>query len=268
MRNPAEDRVRNFYSTVGWEEQSGITEDSRRFEDLRDSAREYVSKSRLRVLRHIPAAGEKMLDMASGPVQYPEYVEYSRTFAKRYCVDLSMQALESAKKKIGDRGVFLCGSFMDLDLNSDIFDCVISLHTIYHIDRDLQEQAVRKLLRVCKPGAPIVIVYSNPDHLRNKLGQWARFARLITKPKAVDNAHVAGELYFFAHPLSWWNRFRDEVEVKIYPCRFLSSDQQKRLIPDNGLGRTMFSILYAAEEAFPQLFAKYSMHPMIVMTKR
>lgn len=262
MRNAAEDRVRNFYSTVGWEEQHGVMEDTRRFEDLRENARDYVSKCRLRLLRHIPATGEKMLDMASGPIQYPEYLEYSKGFAKRYCVDLSMQALESAEKKIGKHGVFLCGSFFDIELDSDTFDCAISLHTIYHIDRDLQEQAVRKLIRVCKPGAPIVIVYSNPDNLLTKL------ARMLRKLKAIDDVNLASELYFFAHPLAWWDRFSDEADVHTYPCRSLSSPHQKRLIPDNRLGRTMFSVLYAAEESFPRLFVRYFVYPMIVLTKR
>ena len=40
-----------------------------------------------------------MLDMASGPIQYPEYLVYSSNFKKRYCVDLSKNALEAAKKK-------------------------------------------------------------------------------------------------------------------------------------------------------------------------
>src|ERR1022692_2549557 len=98
MQNAAEDRLRNFYSTVGWEEQHGINEDARRFEDLRENARDYVSRCRLRVLRHLPATGDKILDMGSGPIQYPEYLEYSKAFAKRYCVDLSVDALKSAEK--------------------------------------------------------------------------------------------------------------------------------------------------------------------------
>jgi len=262
MRNAAEDHLRKFYSTIGWEEQHGITEDARRFEDLRANARDYLSKCRLRVLRHIPAAGAKMLDMASGSIQYPEYLEYSKTFAKRYCVDLSIQALKSAENKIREHGVFLCGSFFDLELDSATFDCAISLHTLYHIDRDLQEQAVRKLIRVCKPGAPIVIVYSNPGALLTKL------ARMLRKPKAIDNVSLDSGLYGFAHPLAWWNRFSDAADVHIYPWRSLSSGQQKRLIPDNRFGRTIFSVLYAAEEAFPRLFVRYFVYPMIVLTKR
>jgi hypothetical protein len=68
MRNAAEDRVLEFYSKGGWEEENGITEDARQFEDLRDCARDYVSRCRLRVMRHIPATGDKILDMASGPI--------------------------------------------------------------------------------------------------------------------------------------------------------------------------------------------------------
>ena len=262
MLNDAEDRVRAFYSKAGWKEEFGITEDARLFEDLRQCARDYVSRCRLRVLHHIPATGEKILDMASGPIQYPEYLAFSKDFTKRYCVDLSMQALESAEKKLGERGVYLCGSFFDLELDSDMFDCVISLHTIYHIDGKLQEQAIRKLIRVCKPGAPVVIVYSNPDDLPGRL------KRLLRALKVIGSANVVGELYFFAHPMTWWNRFDDEADVHFYPWRSLSSADQKRFIPDNGFGRMIFSLLYKAENLLPSLFVKYFQYPMIVLTKR
>jgi ubiquinone/menaquinone biosynthesis C-methylase UbiE len=262
MRNAAEDRVLEFYSKGGWKEEYGITEDARRFEDLRDCARDYVSRCRLRVMRHIPATGDKILDMASGPIQFPEYLEFSRGFAKRYCVDLSSQALESAEKKLGEHGVYMCGSFFDLELAPDMFDCAISLHTIYHIDRDLQEQAVRKLIAVCKPGAPLVIVYSNPDALLRRLG------RMLRKLRAGDRISSDSGLYFSPHPLAWWNRFSDQADVHIYPWRSFDSANQKRLIPDNRFGRLIFSLLFAAESSFPRFFVKYFQYPMIVLTKR
>jgi len=145
MIDNAEERVSTFYNTVGWETEGEITEDARRFEDLREHAKQYVSKCRLRVLRHISDNGLNILDMASGPIQYVEYLEYSKNFKKRYCVDLSSGALEKAKKKIGDHGVFLHGSFFNIPMDENFFDCAISLHTIYHIDKGMQEEAVRKL---------------------------------------------------------------------------------------------------------------------------
>ena len=132
------------------------------FEDLRKHSAKYVHKCRERVFRHIPDSGVNILDMASGPLEFQDYVDYSKNFEKRYCVDLSSTALEMAKRRIGDHGVFLHGSFFDIPLQENFFDCALSIHTIYHIDKDKQEIAVRKLLHVTKPGKPVIIVYSNP----------------------------------------------------------------------------------------------------------
>jgi len=270
MMNNAEERVSKFYNTVGWETEGEITEDARRWEDLREYAREYVGKCRLRVLSHIPESGENLLDMASGPIQYKEYLEYSRNFKKRYCVDLSSSALEGAKKKIGDHGVFLHGSFFDIPLEENFFDCTVSLHTIYHIDKDKQEEAVRKLIKVTKPGKPAIIVYSNPNtiisSLRSSLPLRAlrRARNLLEKTKKEQDV----SLYFHPHPIEWWNRFSDVAHVQVLPWRSFSSDIQKRLIPNNKIGGIVFNLLFNLEERFPNFFVKHFQYPMIILTKR
>ncbi len=272
--NEAEEKVSKFYNTVGWETEEGFTEDARRWEDLREHARDYVSKCRLRVLNHIPESGANMLDMASGPIQYKEYLEYSRNFEKRYCVDLSSGALEAAKKKIGNHGVFLHGSFFDIPLDEDFFDCAISLHTIYHIDKDRQEDAVRKLIKVTKPGQPVIIVYSNPRTTVSWLKSLLPFRMLrqgrflLKKHKDKARKKKGGVLYLHAHPIEWMNRFSDVACMKILPWRSFSSDGQKRLIPNNRIGRRMFSLLFTLEERFPDFFVRHFQYPMIVLTKR
>ena len=273
----AEEKVSKFYNKLGWETDVGITEDARRFEDLRESAKDYLSKCRLRVLRHIPETGENILDMASGPIQYEEYLEYSKNFKKRYCVDLSSSALEDAKKKIGDHGVFLNGSFFDIPLDENFFDCAISLHTIYHIDKDKQEEAVRKLIYVTKPGQPIIVVYSNPS----KIFKWvSRLIRLpfllLRKPKELLEKLIKKsvqkkdlDLYFYTHPIKWWNRFGDvATNIKIMPWRSLNTDIQKCLIPNNEMGKKMFDMIFNLEERFPNFFVKYFCYSMIIITKR
>ena len=65
----------------------------------------------IHLLKHIDYKGDYILDMASGPIQLKEYLEYSKNFNKRYCVDLSHEALEQAKRKIGEHGVFFNKSF-------------------------------------------------------------------------------------------------------------------------------------------------------------
>ena len=270
MKNYAEDKVSKFYNTTGWETKEGITEDAKRWEDLREYAKEYVSKCRLRVLKYIPDNGENILDMASGPIQYKEYLEYSKNFKKRYCIDVSSKALDHAKKKIGNHGVFLCGSFFDINLTEDFFDCTISLHTIYHIDKDKQEEAVRKLIKVTKPGKNVVIVYINPHTFIGHLKLPSRVLRRIIKKflKRTDPKKEEPDLYYFAHPIKWWNRFRDTTDIQIMPWRSFSSDDQKWLIPNNKLGQKMFEILFNAEEKFPNFFSNYFQYPMIILTKR
>jgi ubiquinone/menaquinone biosynthesis C-methylase UbiE len=269
--NDAEDRVSKFYNTVGWATSDEITEDAKRWEDLREHARVYVGKCRLRVLRHIPENGVNMLDMASGPIQYREYLEYSRNFRKRYCVDLSSTALESAKNKIGDHGEFLHGSFFDIPLDENFFDCSISLHTIYHIDKDRQEEAVRKLIRVTKPGKPVIIVYSNPNSIISSLASLFRVPggvkRFLKKRVKTTKKEESSGLYFHAHPLEWWDRFNDMAGVKILPWRSFGSDVQKKLIPDNRIGEIIFQVLFDLEERYPNFFARHFQYPMIVLTK-
>jgi ubiquinone/menaquinone biosynthesis C-methylase UbiE len=263
MLDKAEDATAHFYRTVGWESEEGITEDAKRWEDLRPAAAEYVSRCRLRILPHIPDRGDNILDMASGPIQYPEYLEFSRNYSRRYCVDLSENALAQAKRRIGDHGVFLQGSFFDIPLEADFFDCALSLHTIYHMNRDRQEEAVRKLIRVVKPGRPVIIVYSNPD-------TWiASLKSIVTlrflRRKSEDGS--GSEPYFYRFPMAWWQRFTDVARVQVLPWRSFAANAQRALIPDNALGRRMLGILFRLEERFPEFFIRHFQYPMIVLTK-
>ena len=267
----AENVVSHFYNNRGWKIRDGITEDAKRFEDLRSVASDYVSRCRLRVLRHIPDTGESIIDMASGPIQYPEYLHYSSGFKKRYCVDLSQDALDMAKDLIGSHGEFLHGSFFDIDLSDNFFDCAISLHTIYHIDKDKQEEAVRKLVRIVKKGKPVVIVYSNPNSFYSNPNSFLRklvkmIKRLLQYPVMVQSSEQ--NLYFYRHDLFWWERFHDEVDVKILPWRTFGTEMQKRIFPDNYVGKIMFKVLFFLEDLLPKFFIKVGVYPMIILTKK
>lgn len=263
--NAPEQKASSFYSGVGWEDVEGVTEDARRWEDLREHSREYVSACRLRVLRHLPPSGEAILDMASGPIQYPEYLEFSRNFQTRYCVDLSAPALEKARRRIGERGRFLHGSFFDLPLEENFFDAAISLHTIYHMDRELQEKAVRKLVAVTKPGRPVVIVYSNPETL---VTLPFRLARRLKRFLLRRSGERETDLYFHAHPVDWWQRFAAIAEVRLYPWRSFDALWQKRLVPDSMHGTKLLRWLFSMEDRFPNFFVRHFQYPMVVLTKR
>ena len=222
-------------------------------------------------------SGDKILDMASGPLQYPEYLQYSKNYNKRYCIDLSLDALKNAKKKIGNHGVFLHGSFFDIPLKNNLFDCAISLHTIYHIDKNKQEEAVRKLIRVTKPKKKILIVYSNA----NKIYKWGsriiislfiffnKIKRILKKIINKNFKEKKLDLYFYTHPIDWWKRFEDvSASIEILPWRSIHSDLQKCLIPNNIIGKKILKLLFYLEESFPKFFAKYFCYQMIIITKK
>jgi SAM-dependent methyltransferase len=274
----AEKKVADFYNNQGWITRDGITEDAKRFEDLRSCAAGYISKCRLRTLRHIPLSGESIIDMASGPIQYPEYLTFSSGFKKRYCVDLSQDALDKAKELIGTHGKFLHGSFFDLNFEDDFFDCAISLHTIYHMDKNKQEDAVRKLIKIVKKDKPIIIIYSNPNAFYSSpKSPLRRFVKVIKQIRVFSFKEKVtppiipqqeADLYFYRHELSWWKRFEDVSMVKILPWRTFEVEMQTRLFPDNFIGKLMFKFLFFAEEMFPTYFTKVGVYPMIVITKK
>lgn len=166
--------------------------------------------------------------------------------------------------------MFLCDSFFNINLKDNFFDCAIGLHTIYHMDKDRQEEAVKKLITVTKPGHPIIIVYRNPDTLLSYFITPLRLIKSVFKQLKKGSTKSTSEdnLYAFAHSLDWWNRFDELAEIEILPWRSFFSPHQKILIPDNKLGKKMFNILFELEEKFPHFFVKHFQYPMIVLKKK
>jgi SAM-dependent methyltransferase len=258
------EQVRALYDTIGWTIVDGETYDAQTSEDLRPLARDYVSKCRLRLLEHLPPSGDRLLDMASGPIQYPEYLRYSEHFRTRVCVDLSQRALDMAATKLGNRGEYHCGDFLTLPFENGSVDAAVSLHTIYHMDASQQEAAVRKLLRVTRSGGTVIIVYSNPRYFVSALGRPVRRLLRLIQPSNRTDVGRPDTIYFHRYPLSWWGRFEDVAEVKLFPWRTFSTRDQKLFLRSARLA----SWLYALENRFSGLFLRVGCYPMIVLRPR
>ena len=206
-------------------------------------------------MKYIPKKGNEILDFASGPIQYNEYLLYSKNFKTRHCVDFSKDAIKNARKKIGRKGKFYCGDFFKIKFKKNYFDCILSLHTIYHINKSKQKKAIQKLISISKKGTPIIIVYSNPNTLIN------RVKNIFSKSKKKQN------LYFFCHPISWWYQFKNTSDIKFYPWRSFASSHQKILFPNNFIGKLMFKYLFYLEGKFQNFFLKYFQYYVIVLKK-
>ena len=127
---------------------------------------------------------------------------------------------------------FIVKIFWILNLEKNYFDCILSMHTIYHIHKSKQKKVIEKLVYF-KKNTPIVVVYSNPNTIID------RIKLLLSYRKAKKN-----DYYFFLIPVSWWKQFENVAEIEFYPWRSFSSTHQKFLIPDNFLGKKYFRYFF------------------------
>ena len=58
------------------------------------------------------------------------------------------------------------------------------------------------------------------------------------------------------------------ADVKILPWRTFGTEMQKRIFPDNYVGKIMFKVLFFLEDLLPKFFVKVGVYPMIILTKK
>jgi SAM-dependent methyltransferase len=152
------EEVRQFYDEVGWQLVGADVYQNARYEDLRPVSRQYIHDCHLRVRRHLKPQGRYLLDAGSGPVQYPEYLEYSRNYEYRVCADISITALKEAHRRLGEHGLYVVADIANLPLQPGAFEGVVSLHTIHHLPEADRLTAYQELYRVLAPGSIAVVV--------------------------------------------------------------------------------------------------------------
>jgi ubiquinone/menaquinone biosynthesis C-methylase UbiE len=114
------------------------------------------------VLRHLPAApGVKLLDVAIGDGAYTSWFPDDWSIVG---VDISTAQLAACQRRNPGRDLRLVlAEAEDLPFPDREFDAVLSNGGFNHFNDP--EQALREMVRVAKPGAPIVIADEMPDFL-------------------------------------------------------------------------------------------------------
>lgn len=279
-------QVKDFYDQIGWQEVSEGIYQNARYEDLRPVAKEYIHKCHLRVTRHLHPSGKYMLDAGSGPIQYPEYLIYSEGYDFRVCADISIQALREARKRIGDHGMFVVSDVANLPFKPEVFDGVVSLHTIHHLPMEEHLQAYQELRRVLKTGKSAVIVNGWGIALLPKILstviRWSKtlrkFVRAIIKQDVdiIESSKPDPEIAkrnktgtFVRKTSAKW--LQSEIGVfiplEIYSWRSISAKVSRFYIRENWLGEKKLAWLFQLEERFPTFFGRNGYYPLIVMRK-
>src|SRR4030067_148031 len=276
-------QVREFYNQVGWQEATDGFYQNASYEDLRPVAHEYIHKCHLRVLRHLTPTGRLLLDAGSGPIQYPEYLEYSKGYLHRVCDDISTLALQEARKRIGSHGLFVVCDIANLPFGSNTFDGMVSLHTIHHLPADEHMRAYQELHRTLAPAGKGIIVngWDNPP-LTKFLDFLIRVAERLyaifrPQPKVVEyapesmpsvNHPSARGTYISKHNAAWLQKdVGSLMGVKIWCWRSVSVHFLRTFIHERLTGKWLLRILYWKEELFPHFLGKYGQYPLIELNK-
>ena len=263
-------QVREFYDQVGWQEVSDGVYQNATYEDLRPVSREYIHRCHLRVNRHLRPRGKYLLDAGSGPIQYPEYLTYSQGYQYRVCADISAVALQEARKRMGDGGgLFVVADIAHLPFKAEVFEGVVSLHTIHHLPAEEHVQAYLELYRVLADSCTAVIVNGWSS---SPLGSLALgMVRVVERLRGKRTARVptTGRGTFVSkHNAAWLKReISSQMPVKIYVWRTFGVQFLRSFIHPRLAGRGLLRLLYWLEERFPGILGRNGQFPLIVIHK-
>lgn len=278
-------KVREFYDQVGWQTVGDGLYQNARYEDLRAVSREYIHRCHLRINRHIASQGNLLLDAGSGPVQYPEYLTYSQGYRYRVCADISILALREARKRLGEHGLYVVADVANLPFRAEVFDGVVSLHTLHHLPLGEQKKAYYELYRVLSPGRSLAVVNGWTDsplmrrlgwlvRLMEKTGKWVARLRGREKPLPVNGSETAAYTKStatgtFVEKLDavWLRRELADLQPQIWVWRSVSVRFLRAVIHRVLAGRLWLRLLYALEERFPHYFGEKGQYPLIVIHK-
>jgi len=152
-------------------------------------------RARNKVLRHLPTTpGLDLLDVAVGDGVYLDWLPADWRIVG---VDISRSQLDACRRRAASRSVWLAqGEAEELPLESQKFDAVLSIGAFNYFNDP--EGALREMIRVARPGAPIVVSDEVPNLTDRMLGHKLGFP-------AVDR-------WLVSHMMHLGDSFTDMVE--------------------------------------------------------
>ncbi len=109
----------------------------------------------------------------------------------RVCADISIVALQEARNRIGEMGLFVVADVARLPFKGDAFGGVVSLHTLHHLPINEQKKAYNEIYRVLEPKKSAVLVNGWTESALMKRWHWLerlmeRAGNLILKIKETE----------------------------------------------------------------------------------
>jgi SAM-dependent methyltransferase len=260
--------VAKFYDKHGWIKQDGgVQGEDTLFRTFPTAHARYAAQTMDRIHGLLGPNFDNLLFAGCGDM--PEnHVRIAHTFKHVTCIDISETALDIARDKLGADNSYVRQSIPQTTLPSDTFDTVYCAHVIFHINKTEQEAAVRQLVRVTKPGGRVVIIYANPMSPFAMPGESARrVKKWIGDGRRKSDKTL--ELYYHAHPLSWWQRFSDRCKVSFAPSEVIGSRPARALLRTERMASAFYLQAAWLEARAPkQLAVKFWQYQIVVLDKK
>lgn len=278
-QNDVKQDVRRFYDQVGWQKEADGLYQNAHYEDLRPVSAEYIHRCHGRVGRYLKGPGKYLLDAGSGPVQYTEYMDYLQGYQYRVCADISIVALQEARKKLGDSGLYVVSDIANLPFKAEAFDGVMSMHTIHHLPRHDHKQAYQELYRVLQSAKTAVVVngWSDPALIGkvDRMVKWFnRTKRNIVRamkglPKKERATDQEKGTYVQKYNAAWLKQeLAGSVPIRILVWRSASVRFLRTFIHPWLGGKLILRWLYAQEEKQPEYYGENGQYPLILIEKK
>jgi hypothetical protein len=170
-----------------------------------------------------------------------------------------------------------------LPFKKEVFDGVVTLHTIHHLPLSEHAQAYDGLERLLAPGRSAVVVNGwstsaimDPFRSLSKLRKraWLFVRKLLGRSKIENRKSKIEEpeeknTFVEKHDPKWFKRtIAPRMNTQILVWRSASVHFLKNYIFENRGGRALLRLLFALEERFPRFFGKYGTYPLIVIQKK
>jgi len=254
------DTVAEFYDRYGWVDQGqGILGDHQSFRRFPPPYSDYSPKCMERTVALFSNKEGSLLIVGGGNMP-DSHCRIAARFQQVTCLDISTVALDLAKQKLGNMASFRHESILETSLPSHSFDAVLCAHVVYHIDKDLQENAVRQMIRLAKSGGRIIIIYANPWSIFMLPGAILReIHRIVKRPRP---------LYYYAYPLSWWKRFTTDCHLTLAPWEVIGGRQATALLRTKLLATEFFKCAAWFEKKAPRIAVKLWQYPIVILDKK
>lgn len=128
-----------------------------------DMVTEYLGQARQQFYSDVLGVCEeylrgRVIDVGCGPGFVLKVLSQRKAIEALYGVDFSRSSIKRCQEELST-GTFLMGDIFHLAYRSDVFDVVICMETLEHLEH--ATEAIAELFRVCRAGGHVIITIPN-----------------------------------------------------------------------------------------------------------